>query len=194
MNDQELEQKIQEAREAGYTEQQIQEYLASQEMAKTSPPVNVPPAPAGGVDRGEELAALGQYGGAKAAEYAAYGAGGAYAGKKILDAVRGSRAPVPPPAAPTPAPTAPAPGTPAYTAESLKSPTGRPMGSQPGIMQQVQQAALNALKSPMVQKATRGMGALGAMLYSPGLNANEDEELRRYRALQDEMIRRGQMR
>lgn len=182
-----LEQKIQEAREAGYSDEEIQRYLQSQQTGA----VPTDAAPTTTIDRGEEATALGQYGAAKALEYGAYG----YGAKKALDAIRGMRTPpAAPPAGPVAPPPLPTTGTPQHTMDILRSPTGQAPSTSPSIMQQVQQFALEKLRSPAVAGMARGMGALGAMLYSPGLNAGEDEQLRRMRAQQEEMLRRGQMR
>lgn len=205
MTDQELQARIAEAREAGYSDQEIQQYLESQNRGMM--PSDASLAPSTSVDRSQELAALAQYGGAKAAEYAAYGAGGAYAGKKILDAYRAGR--TPPPVAPVaPSATPPLePGGQRLVDFTRAQPPGNPPAasqspvatqSSQSIKQQIQQRALQAVQSPATNRmaglASRGLGALGALLYSPGLNANEDEQLRRLRAEQDEMRRRAQMR
>jgi hypothetical protein len=115
--DQELEKKIEEARQAGYSDEEINQYIQS--LNQTQPTVQadgtmqnapvVPPQEP--MNRSEEYAGLGEAGAAMAAAAAAGTAGvlgGANLGKRVIQSMFGGNAPATPPTTPPPAPVAPA--------------------------------------------------------------------------------------
>lgn len=105
----EMEKRIQEARDAGYSEEEIQAELAIMQGTAPAPQVQ-PQTP---IDRTEEYNALGQGVGLEAAKMAGYGAVGAYGLKKLADVVRGPVAP-------------PTPTQPGATQRILSQAMGRP--------------------------------------------------------------------
>jgi hypothetical protein len=128
MNDEELQGKIEEAKAAGYTDEQIQAYLDSQKKTDEDKS-NAVASP--WVDRAAEHEGLVEGGLAKAAEYGAEG----YVGYKALKGIgkafsgKGPVAPTPAAPTPTPAPAAPAPTVgkgpvaPTPVAETAPAPT-----------------------------------------------------------------------
>lgn len=214
----EMERRIQAARDAGYSEEEIQAELAILQ-GTAQPPAVEPQTP---IDRSEEYTGLGQGLGLEAAKLAALG----YGGKKlILDPlVNMVRGPVAPPQATPPGATGrilgqvvgqPSSMPPADIARPPVSTGGSPAGtsgyagSNPAMRemaarQAAQQSALqrgmeytdrirqiamdkvlqtSQRVAPVARAMAPAAAGLGAMLYSPGLNTNEDEELRRRRMM-----------
>ena len=98
--DEKLQAQIEEARAQGYTEEQIQAFIAAEQRGPMATPTQDQFTP-----RFEEGVGTAQYAAAEAAKYAAIGGGGYYGAKKIAEALRGPKA-APGPVAPTPAPAA----------------------------------------------------------------------------------------
>jgi len=202
MATQDLQRQIEEARAYGYSEEQIQEFLNPKPVQETAlPPASgpVPPATTPYVDRSEEDTALLQYGAAKAAQGLGYGA----AGKVALDTAlkMAGRQPTPSitrgignviqgaanmirPTAPVVPPVEPLTDfvqqRGAYAPQAGQAPAQPAVGgpaAQQGS-QFIQRMSALASKYAPVAKSLTGAGA---MLYSPSLNTNEAEELRRLR-------------
>jgi hypothetical protein len=96
--DEKLQAQIEEARAQGYTEEQIQAFMAAEQRGPMSTPTQDQFTP-----RFEEGVGTAQYAAAEAAKYAAIGGGGYYGAKKVAEALRGPKA-VPGPVAPAVAP------------------------------------------------------------------------------------------
>jgi hypothetical protein len=196
--DKELQRQIDEARANGYSEEQIQAFLNPQPVKETAlqpaagpmgkTTVQTPATP--WVDRGPEDTATIQAGaldlGYNMAKYGLPAAGLGYALKKGMDTYKQTRMPPPQtftgganpafdralsqpfnPAAPQGAPAAAAPQQP---------PIGGPAAQQATTFIQRMQAL-----ATQYAPAARALTGVGAMLYSPSLNANEAEELRKIR-------------
>jgi hypothetical protein len=133
-----LQQKIQEAREAGYSEQEIQEYLQTQGR-----PVRITPEPS----RSEEMVGTAQMAGLKigetAVDLAKYGLGGYGAYKAAQAIMNRGRPPVPP----TPPASLPVAGSAQNVMDILKSPTGSAPAQQPNWMQRALQSGQQAASS-----------------------------------------------
>lgn len=82
--DEQLQAKVQEARDAGYSDEEINQYLSSKDQPLTAEQP---------IDRSGEYGAVAQQMIPDAVKYGLEGAGALYAGKKVLDAVRGPAAP-----------------------------------------------------------------------------------------------------
>lgn len=185
----EMEKRIQEARDAGYSEEEIQAELAILQGTAATPEVQ-PQTP---IDRSEEYSGLAQgmlgKGTMEAAKYAAIGGAGAYGLKKAADIMRG----------PPPGPISPAQQTFNTLAASDAQNAAR-AAQQPSIVQRgmdyaskmrqiaaekVMQGARAA--APLARAAAPYAGpaavGLGAMGFSGGLNTGEQEELARRRAM-----------
>jgi hypothetical protein len=96
--DEKLQAQIEEARAQGYTEEQIQAFMAAEQRGPMPTPTQDQFTP-----RFEEGVGTAQYAAAEAAKYAAIGGGGYYGAKKVAEALRGPKA-VPGPVAPAVAP------------------------------------------------------------------------------------------
>lgn len=133
--DPELQKKIQEAREAGYSEQEIQEYLQTEGR-----PVRITPEP----NRSEEMVGTGQMAGMKlgeaALDLAKYGLGG-YGAYKIAQGLMNRGRP------PTPPATLPPAGSAQHTMDILRSPAGQAPAQQANWMQRALQSGQQAAAS-----------------------------------------------
>ena len=185
-----MEKRIQEARDAGYSEEEIQAELA---ILQGAPAPEVQPQTP--IDRSEEYAGLAQGMGAKgameAAKYAAIGGAGVYGLKKVGDMMR----------APPAAPISPAQQTfNTLAASDAQNAARAAQQTQPSVVQrgmdyarQMQKIAAEKVMqgaqaaAPMARAAAPYAGpaavGLGALGFSGGLNTGEDEELRRRRAM-----------
>lgn len=157
MDEKELERRRAEARAAGYTDEQIDAFLAGQFD-------QVDKSPGQQMNRGAEQTLVGGMAAIDTAKNLAVPAIGAYGAKKLYDAYKNR--PVAPPPGPAPTP-GPAPGSAQYTFESLKSPSGQPAAqpaaTRPDTMTQtVRQMAMNKLRQ-MAPAVRGGMGALSAL-------------------------------
>lgn len=136
--DPELQQKIQAAREEGYSEEEIQEYLQTQGR-----PVRITPE----VNRSEEMVGTAQAAGMKAGEVAfdlaKYGLGG-YGAYKIAQGLMNRGGPGAAPVAPTNLPVT---GSPQHVMDVLKSPTGSAPTQQPSWIQRALQSGQQAAQS-----------------------------------------------
>lgn len=159
--DEKLQAQIEEARAQGYTEEQIQAFMAAEQRGPMATPIQDQFTP-----RFEESVGTAQYGAAEAAKYAAIGGGGYYGAKKIAEALRGPRA-APGPVSPTPA--APTPGIEAggQAVKDFVQQQGRyapttpaPVSGAPG------QTAMSAGRAPVL-----GTMAAQGMLAAPYLGA-----------------------
>jgi len=163
--DEKLQAQIEEAREQGYNEEQIQAFMAAQQRGPMPTPTQDQFTP-----RFEEGVGTGQYAAAEAAKYAAIGGGGYYGLKKVAEAVRG------PKAAPVSGPVEPPPrtSTPGETFEKLRSgPTASPPNSGPQFPQPTRIQPAGPLSMPTM--AAQGMLAapyLGAAYEQARIRSN----------------------
>lgn len=172
--DENLQAKIDQARAAGYSDDEIQAYLnpKPETPAPTVSTGNGPVNPY--VDRSEEKAAIGEYGAAKALQYGV-GIGTGYGVTKgLINAFKGG-----------PATNLPVTGSPEHSMETLKNPTGQAASRAPTLLEQA--GSLASRYAPIARLAT---GA-GAALYSPSLNAGEQQELIKIRAREEAARRAG---
>ena len=187
----EMERRIQEARDAGYSEEEINAELAIIQGTASAPEVQ-PQTP---IDRTEEYTGLAQGIGLETAKTAAELGLAYYGGKKLLGAAGrafGGGGPV----APTPTPAQ-------QTFNTLKATDAQNAArsvQQPGVMQrgmdyarqmqkiaadkviQGAQAVAPVARAAAPYAAPAAVG-LGALTFSGGLNSGEDEELARRRAM-----------
>ena len=206
MADKNLQKKIEEARAAGYSEEEIQNYLNPTPPA----PVMTERPKQNLVDIMHEYNPQGfsqpmtpeqtgtaQFGGAQAAKYLGEGAlgYGAYRGLKNI-AQNFGNSPTPP-AAPVSPPSA---VTPEGTMEMLKGNPTQPgtnpysaPAQQPGLMDRFGQLAQQY--APILQRYAgtvgRVAGPAALATYSPGLNAGEEQALIRIRAQQEAARKAG---
>lgn len=199
--DNELQRQIEEARANGYSEEQIQAFLNPQPVKETAlPPTAGPAKPSESpyVDRTEENIALAQGIGLEAAKYTALGGAGKVAVDTALkiagrqptpsimrgigNVARGAYNMVRPgvPGIPTVPPSEPLTDfvqqRGAYAPQPQQPPIGGPAAQQATTFIQRMQAL-----ATQYAPAARALTGAGAMLYSPSLNTNEAEELRRIR-------------
>lgn len=187
--DENLQAKIQEARDAGYSDEEIQQYLAS----KSQPLPQEQP-----IDRSGEYGATAMAAIPTAIELGAAG----YGVKKLTDAFRGAPAPstgTQPGSAmdiakrfttPSSGPVAPNPTvSPSYTAPAQQA-------AKPGLIEQGSRYAkeMQRIAAEKVMQTARAAApaaravapaaiGLGALTFSGGLNTNEEEELKRRRQM-----------
>ena len=189
---------VQAAKEDGYTDEEIQAYLQSKGMATPeSQPGTQPvaPVPANApLDRSEEQTALMQGAGLEAAKYAAGVGAAGYGLKKVADIVRGPVAPTPsvPPGATQRVMSNLAgganrvvmPGVPAGMNPPTASPSYIPPAQAAAAQEANQIAKANQIvRNLALDKLLKGSVGVGAALYSPGLNINEQQELQRRRMM-----------
>jgi len=184
----EMEKRIQEARDAGYSEEEIQQELAILQGTAPEPQV----APQVPIDRTEEYTGLAQGIGLEAAKTAAELGGLYYGGKKLLGAAGKAFGP-------GSGPVSPAQQTFNTLAASDAQNAAR-AAQQQNMLQRgmqyadkVRQIALDKVMqtaqkaAPMARAAAPYAGpaavGLGSLFYSGGLNQGEDEELRRRQAM-----------
>ena len=99
--DEKLQAQVEEARAAGYTDEQIQQFLKAEPVARLDKKQDASGEPVSPfVNRDEEAVGTAQYGAAELAKALAIGGGGYYGLKKVAQALRG---PAAGPVAPTPA-------------------------------------------------------------------------------------------
>lgn len=189
--DEQLQAKIQEAKDAGYSDEEIQTYLAT----KNQPLPEEKP-----ISRYDEQVGVMTSSIPDAAKLGLEAGAGYYAGKKILDAVRGPVQPQVPVQAATPANA----GQQAFSqmgrqltapAEPVLNPTWdaalkQPVKQAPSVLERGSQYA-RQMQQIAAEKVMQAAGKIrpiapaaigaGAMLYSPGLNKGEEEELARRR-------------
>jgi hypothetical protein len=166
--DEKLQAQIEEARAQGYTEEQIQAFMAAEQRGPMPTPTQDQFTP-----RFEEGVGTAQYAAAEAAKYAAIGGGGYYGAKKVAEALRGPKA-VPGPVAPAVAPAIEAGG---QAVKDFVQQQGRyapttpaPASGAPG------QTALAASRAPVL-----GTMAAQGMLAAPYLGAAyEQARIRAY--------------
>lgn len=207
-----LERKIQSAREAGYNDREIEELIRiEQTMAERTQAGQSPILPDRTPDRTEELTGMAQFG---LLDLAKYGLGGlgAYGAYKMAKPLVESLLPKAPtnvygqpttPAAPTRPlniPPASGPVDPNQIMRDFINQQGRyaqptpAQPTQPNWMQKAMQLAQQAgstIKQYAPAAARVGTG-VGAMLYSPGLNVGEEQQLLeiRRRAMEQEEMER----
>jgi len=144
--DEKLQAQIEEARAQGYTEEQIQAFMAAEQRGPMATPTQDQFTP-----RFEEGVGTAQYAAAEAAKIAAIGGGGLYGLKKVAEAVRGPKA-VPGPVEPQ----QPRTSTPGETFEKLRSgPTASPPNSGPQFPQPTRIQPAGPLSMPTM--AAQGM-------------------------------------
>jgi len=185
---------VEAAKADGYTDQEIQAYLASQGTptpAQAASAAGEPVSQYQPVDRSAEYTGMAQGMGAAllpaaatglatgAAGYGAY-QGLKYAAPRVMDAVRNMGS-------------ANAPGGANNPIGSTRIPISTPTTTAPAVpttQAPQMQAAKSIVQKLALDKVMQGAGGMlrggvgpGAALYTGGLNTNEDEELRRRRAM-----------
>lgn len=174
--DEQLQSKIDEARAAGYSDEEIQNFLAS----KDQPIPQEQP-----IDRSGEYGAVAQQLIPDAVKYGAEGLGLAYAGKKVIDAVRGG------PVAPQPTqPSSPnyrVAGTgatpPSYNQPVLNETWDAALKQQPKTAPAAPSSYMSSAQSIVqklaLDKVLKNAGAIGAgMSMAQGLFGTSDDEIR----------------
>lgn len=194
---------VQAAKADGYTDEEIQAYLASQGIptpAEAASAAGEPVSQYQPIDRSAEYTGLGQGVGLKALETGAE----LYAGKKLvldplLNAFGKGNGPVVPPTAPVTPQQQTFNALKATDAQNATRPVQQPSVVQRGVDYAKQMQRIAAEKviagaraaGPAIASAGRAVApfaapaavGLGAMTFSGGLNTNEAEELRRRRAM-----------
>lgn len=177
--DEQLQARIEEAKAAGYSDEEIQKYLQTKDQPL---PAEKP------IDRTEEYKGMATAIAPDALVTGAEIGAAGYAGKKLLNAWRGAPAAGQAPTAGSPSnilsrfatPNAPVAPTvnpavsPSYAAPS--APAQAAAGESPLMTH-----ARNIVQKIALDKVIKGSIGVGALLHSPSLNANEDEELRKRR-------------
>jgi len=181
---------IEAAKADGYTDEEIQEYLAKQKHEAANPNAPVVP-PQESVDNTRSNLATAALGAGGAA--AVYGAKNALVnmGKNAVKSLMPGQGPIQPPSAPVqaaPAPVAPA-NVPAPTpaapvnlspeAQAIARPAAAAESSAPGLMEHA--SNLYRMYGPaaleMMSKVAKGAGVGALLTHSRGLNEGEDEAL-----------------
>lgn len=159
--DEQLQAKIEEARAAGYSDEEINQYLTT----KNQPLPQEQP-----IDRTGEYGAVAQQIVPEAVKYGAEGLGAYYAGKKLINAVRGPTPAVPAasPAVPTAVQTQPQPMLNETWDKALKQP----------IKPAVPTGAQSIVQKIALDKVLKNAGVIGAgMQIAQGLFGTTPEEV-----------------